>query len=159
MTRLFAAVALMPVMAMAQTLPLADQLPSWAAKPWAAAAAASELELFGGINPYFQRGDFDGDGNPDLAILVRGKSSGKVGILFLHRGARPVLIGAGRPFGNGGDDFAWMDLWSVEDRSTKERERAPSAARIEALVVAREGSASARIAWRNGKYSWQQLGD
>lgn len=161
MKRLLAALASIPLLAVAQGPPLADQLPAWAAKPWAAAAAANHLELFGGINPFFQRGDFDGDGKFDLAILVRGKSSGKIGILFLHRSARPALIGAGRSFGNGGDDFAWMDLWSVEDRSTtlRGRDNAPSTVRMEALVVAKEGSASARIAWRNGKYSWQQLGD
>ncbi|MEO8305030.1 MAG: FG-GAP repeat protein [Betaproteobacteria bacterium] len=74
MKRLVAAlaVALVSTVANPQGLPLADQLPAWASKPWAAVSAAHQIELFGGINPFFQRGDFDGDGKPDLAILVRG---------------------------------------------------------------------------------------
>ena len=161
MKRFAAALALVPTFAFAQGPSLADQLPAWATKPWAAASAANQIELFGGINPYFQRGDFDGDGKPDLAILVRRKSSGKIGILFLHRNAPPVLVGAGRSFGNGGDDFAWMNLWSVQDRSTLQRSRDDPVPKVraEALAVAKEGSASARIAWREGKYTWQQQGD
>ncbi len=116
MKAIIAALALVPVVAIAQDRRLDDQLPAWAARPWAGASATGQLEIFGGINPFFQRGDFDGDGLADLAILVRQKATGKIGILFLHRKGGRALLGAGRAFGNGGDDFAWMDLWSVEDR-------------------------------------------
>ena len=42
----------------------------------------------------------------------------------LHAGARAldepptVIVGAGQDFGNGGDDFSWMEAWHVEDRGT-----------------------------------------
>ena len=148
-------------LAMAQSLPLEDQLPAWALRPWAGAAAASHLEISGAVNPFYQRGDFDGDGKADLAILVRSKTTGKIGILMPHRAGKPVLLGAGRPFGNGGDDFAWIDQWSVDDgggpnatRST----RSPGEP-ADALWVAKDGAASALIRYRNGKYVWRQQGD
>jgi hypothetical protein len=161
MRTLIAALALAPVLAIAQVRRLDDQLPAWAAKPWASVSSAVGLEIFGAINPFFQRGDFDGDGHADLAILVREKATGKIGILFLHRKGGRVLLGAGHAFGNGGDDFAWMDLWSVEDRGPGREDRGDPAprSRIDALIVAKEGSASALIRYRNGKYTWQQQGD
>ena len=145
----------------AQPLPLDDQLPAWAAKPWAAASAANHIEISGAINPFYQRGDFDGDGKADLAILVRDKTSGKIGILMLHRAGKPVLLGAGQPFGNGGDDFSWIDQWSVDDSaSNAQRPGAPSASEpADALRVAKEGTASAMIRYRNHRYVWRQQGD
>ena len=151
---------LVPTLGVAQPLPLQDQLPAWAAKPWEAASAANHLEPFAAVNPFYQRGDFDGDGRADLAILVREKATGKIGILMLHRVGKPALLGAGRPFGNGGDDFAWIDQWSVDDGTTVRRGNDPSAKpRPDALWVAKEGSASALIHYRNGKYVWKQQGD
>ena len=156
-----AALALVPTLGAAQPLPLQDQLPAWAAKPWAAASAASHVELFAGLNPFYQRGDFDGDGRADLAILVRDKATGKIGILVLHRVGKPALLGAGRAFGNGGDDFAWLDQWSVDDSAANPRRGNDASIkhRADALWIAKEGSASALIAYRNGKYVWRQQGD
>ena len=160
-TRAIAALALLPSLGSAQGLPPEAQLPAWAAKSWAAAAAANRIELSAALNPFYQRGDFDGDGKPDLAILVREKSTGKIGILVLHRGGRPALLGAGRSFGNGGDDFGWIDQWAVEERGTKpRRDDDPSIKRqADMLWVAKESSASALIFYRSGKYVWQQQGD
>ena len=159
--RAIAALALLPALASAQALPLDAQLPAWAAKAWTAAAAANRIELAAAVNPFYQRGDFDGDGKPDLAILVREKSTGKIGILVLHRVGKPVLLGAGRAFGNGGDDFAWLDQWSVDDSAANPRrgDDASIRHRADALWVGKEGSASALIAYRNGKYVWRQQGD
>jgi hypothetical protein len=92
--------------------------------------------------------------------MVRDKASGKIGILVLHRSGKPALLGAGRSFGNGGDDFAWIDQWSVDDGKDVRRGNDPSVKRApDALWVAKEGSASALIHYRNGKYVWQQQGD
>ena len=154
------ALTFVPALAIAQPLPLQDQLPAWAAKPWAAASAANNVEISGAVNPFYQRGDFDGDGKADLAILVRDKATGKIGILMLHRAGKPVLLGAGRPFANGGDDFAWIDEWSVDDGGSNPRRSGRSAAGpTDALWVAKEGAASALIRYRNHRYVWHQQGD
>ena len=153
------AVALSAAPALAQPLPLADQLPAWAVKPWTAASAANRIEISGALNPFYQRADFDGDGKADLAILVRDKASGKLGILMLHRAGKPVLVGAGRPFGNGGDDFAWIDRWSVDDGGSNARRTRSAGEPADALWVAKEGAASALIQYRNRRYVWRQQGD
>jgi hypothetical protein len=72
-----------------------------------------------------------------------------------------VLLGAGRAFANGGDDFAWLDQWSVDDGGADARRTEDSQAsrRADGLFVAKEGSASAVIRYRNGKYVWRQQGD
>ncbi len=61
-----------PAIAFAQ-LALKDQLPAWAAERFTSAAGQLQVEASGRINPFFQRGDFDGDGRPiprqSLAIV------------------------------------------------------------------------------------------
>src|SRR6202008_4854417 len=86
------------------------------------------------INPFYQRGDFDGDGRVDVAVLVKSIATNKVGIAIVHsKDASTHLIGAGTPLGNGGDDFAWMDAWHVD---------APEGAQRERLVLEKTDSAS-----------------
>jgi hypothetical protein len=62
------------------------------------------------VNPFYLRGDFDGDGKIDLAVLVDQRSTGKSGIAIIH-GVRSkvTILGAGVGIGSGGDDFEWMD--------------------------------------------------
>ena len=150
----------LPVIASAQ-LTLKDQLPPWAAERWTSAAEQLQVELSGRINPFFQRGDFDGDGRLDLAVLVQHKANRKVGILILHRNGKQTLFGAGKTFGNGGDDFEWVDLWWVEDRGVGQKSHDDRAGKLpgDGLLVAKEGSASALIYFKAGTFHWQQEGD
>src|SRR5262249_30625432 len=136
-------------------------LPHWAAERWPAAAEQLQLEIFARINPFFQRGDFDGDGRPDIAILVQHKVNRKVGLLILHRSGRRSLLGAGQQFANGGDDFDWVDLWWVEDRGTLQRGHYDPTVRlqVDGLLLATEGSASGLIYFSKGRFRWQQQGD
>jgi hypothetical protein len=146
----------------AEALPLEEQLPRWARSKWEAVSKARALKLSSRINPFVWRGDFDGDGQHDLAARVQHVPTGKEGIVILLRGKlEPVVVGAGRQFGNGGDDFAWMDTWSVEDRGAVHRMSRDKAVRVasDALLVAKEGSASALIYLVNGRPRWQQQGD
>jgi len=94
MRKLASFLCFFPAMGFGQ-LALKDQLPPWAAKRWTTAAGQLQVDVSGRINPFFQRGDFDGDGRPDLAVLVQGKANRKVGILILHRnGGRRCLAPA-----------------------------------------------------------------
>jgi len=71
---------------------------------------AKQYALVAHLNPFYLHGDFNGDGRTDVAVLVKNKESGKIGVAILHSGARSaIILGAGRDFGNGGDDFRWMD--------------------------------------------------
>jgi hypothetical protein len=147
--------------ACAQPVPLREQLPGWASKAWTHAANTHGLDIFGGVNPFMQRGDFDGDGKADLAILVQARSTKKIGILFLHRKSKPLLVGAGFPLGNAGDDFSWLDIWAVEDRESIRSSDSQKSLQLktDAVMVAKEGSAGGLIYFSGGKYKWQQHGD
>ncbi len=152
MILLAAALALPMLWSPAQAGQLQDQLPAWAARQLADASTSRQLEIFSAINPFFQRGDFDGDGRADLAILVQAKSTGKIGILFVYRSGKSILLGAGRSFGKAGDDFAWVERWSVEDGGTGQRRsgRSASKPRADVILVARQGSTSGLIYFRDG---------
>jgi len=139
-----------------------DQLPPWARQQWQAVAKADGLRISTRINPFAWRGDFDGDGRADIALFVVQGATGKEGVaILLRHGDKSSVLGAGRAFGNGGDDFAWMDTWTVVERNARAHDgSAPSGrARGDGLLVAREGSASAVITIENGVPKWRQQGD
>lgn len=143
--------ATVPRSARAQALPADAQLPVWAAAKWTALSASRGLALSQRINPFLLRGDFDGDGQYDLAVLVEQRSTKKVGVVVLHRGARPPFVmGAGVDFGNGGDNFDWMDIWTVQDRTRT---------LPDALLLTKESSASGVVQFVGGRYRWKQAGD
>lgn len=115
------------------------------------------------INPFYLRGDWDGDGVPDYAVLVKERRTQKVGIVLGRPDAgRVSVVGAGQPLGNGGDDFEWMDHWYVCPRKPVSRgveEGKPPALKGEALWVEKREAASARIHWTGKKYAWYHQGD
>ena len=56
--------------------------------------ARSELVLDSSRNPYYLRGDFDGDGQPDLAIALKSKNqASQEGIGICRDKLPPVLLG------------------------------------------------------------------
>ena len=135
--------------------------PYWAEQKWKTFSNKEGLEISTRLNPYVWRGDFNGDGKPDLAILVSKTATKKQGILLLFRAKTPLLLGAGKTFGNGGDDFSWIDNWHVEDRGTKHSNHRDDSVHLAAdgLMIAKDASASAIIYMHNGKPKWMQYGD
>ena len=134
-----------------------QNLPSWASPVFGEQRFASTYALSTRINPYFLQGDFNGDGRLDVAVLVVQKRTMQQGIAILHAGSMtPIVVGAGREIGNGGDDFSWLDAWSVSARDTRGK-NAP--ARADALLVQKLESASGLIYWDGSAYRWRQQGD
>jgi hypothetical protein len=115
------------------------------------------------LNPFYLRGDFNGDGATDVAILVEEVRTGKRGIAVCHGGKKQVFfLGAGSKCGNGGDDFTWLDVWSVYPRGpVSQGAGEPDVPRLlgEALHVEKSGSASGLIYWNGQQYLWYQQGD
>ena len=115
------------------------------------------------INPFYVRGDFDGDGKIDVAALVKQRSNGQLGIAIVHGVTNKVtILGAGVGIGNGGDDFEWMDTWQVysKDRGAKPAsETSIPRLRGDALLVAKSEAARALIYWNGKRYVWLQQGD
>ena len=108
--------------------------------------------------------DFNGDGQADVAVLVKQRRGGKVGIAIFHYPGRQVhVIGAGHDFGNGGDDFEWMNVWRVErpGRLSPGGGGQSKSHRLqnEALFIEAAESAGAVVYWNGKKYVWYQQGD
>ena len=143
------------------SFPEEQSLPAWPRE--AIAASARDVVPCSCLNPFYQRGDFDGDGRPDYAVLVRHARTGKRGIAFVHRGSGAVhVVGAGNAIGHGGDDFSWMDAWRVFERGPVRRGAgggAPPVLRGDALLVEKTESASALLWWDGRGYRWSQQGD
>jgi len=123
---------------------------------------AKKYELSFRVNPFYLRGDFIGNGKADIAILVKQRSTGKLGIAIINGTTDKVtVIGAGNAIGNGGDDFEWMDTWQVysKRRAIQEAEGSVPHLRGDALLVGKSETASALIYWNGKHYVWFQLGD
>jgi hypothetical protein len=132
-------------------------LPTWAGSEIRRLDLERNYEIIEPVEPVFQMGDFDGDAKPDMACVVRNRSSGKTGVLILHRaGGGAHVLGAGRPFGNGGDDWTWMGAWRVI--ATTELPRGLSKGK-DALVVEKPESAGGALYWTGSEYAWMQWGD
>ena len=112
--------------------------------------------------PCFISGDFDGDNKFDTAVLVNIRSNKKRGIAFLHADGKSIIVGPGNPIGNGGDDYYWMDFWSLYKRKEVPQGASdipPPKLKGDALLVAKKQSASAIIYWDGSSYQWYQQGD
>jgi hypothetical protein len=112
------------------------------------------------MNPFYLRGDFNGDGKIDVAVLVKQRSTGKAGIAIINGATDKVtVLGAGTAIGNGGDDFEWMDSWEIYSKGRVAGGTSVSKLHGDALFVSRSEAASALIYWNGKRYVWLQQGD
>lgn len=115
------------------------------------------------MNPFYLEGDFNGDGKIDVAVLVKQRSTGKLGIAIVHGTTGKVtILGAGVAIGNGGDDFQWMDSWQVYSKARAAHAASETSLphlRSDALLVEKSEAASALIYWNGKRYVWSQQGD
>jgi hypothetical protein len=112
------------------------------------------------MNPFYLRGDFNGDGKIDIAVLVKQRSTGKFGIAIINGVTDKVtFLGAGTAIGNGGDNFDWMDSWEIYSRDRVASKTSVPKLHGDALLVSKSEAASALIYWNGKRYVWLQQGD
>ena len=116
------------------------------------------------LNPFYLRGDFDGDKKIDYALAVIESKTHKKGILIYHPATKKYfLAGAGKAIPNGhGDDYPWMDAWEVSDEKIIEQgvtDLKPPKLIGEAILVQKLESSSGLIYWDGQEYKWYQQGD
>lgn len=142
---------------------IASSMPPALSEQIAADSLLRGYKLSSRLNPYYLQADFNGDGHVDAAVLVNSVTTGKAGIAIVHAGLVPsVVLGADRSFGNGGDDFSWMDAWCVYPRGPVHRgadEADPPTLKGDGLMVLKTEAASSIVYWTGKEYAWYQQGD
>lgn len=116
------------------------------------------------LNPFYLRGDFDGDNKQDYALSIVDKKSQKKGILVYHAGTKlQYVIGAGKSLVNRpDDDYKWMDAWKVHTQRNVESgvgETEKLTLKSEAILVLKLEASSGLIYWTGKEYRWYQQGD
>ena len=126
-------------------------------------SAGKKYALSFRIKPFYLEGDFNTDCKMDTAVLVKERTTGKLGIAIVHgTTAKVTILGAGLGIGNGSDDFEWMDSWQVYSKTHAANAAGRTSVprlRGDALLVEKSEAASALIYWNGKKYVWFQRGD
>jgi len=110
------------------------------------------------VDPPILSGDFDGDGKPDIAVVVMHKSA--QGVVVCRSSGSPIVLGAGRPF----NEMINLDFasWRLHPKSVKVPRGAgmgtPPILKGDALLLEWE-SASAVVYWDGARFVWYQQGD
>jgi len=118
------------------------------------------------MNPFYLRGDFDGDGVPDYAMLIESKKSHLKGIgIWLSSRKTIIVLGAGQPFiinGSGSRNLDFLNTWQVYGKKPVEggvKAGPPPTLVGEAILVGKQESASGLIYWNGKEFRWYQQGD
>lgn len=134
------------------------------------ALANTGLTISSKLKPQHLSADFNGDGKTDTVVSVESKKSQKKGLCILHSGSTQcVIIGAGKEFYNGGDDFRWADTWEIIPAGiafeTTFAENGDIVGQKEVRLTNKslelcvdEGGCYV-ITFKNGKYTWVHTGD
>lgn len=120
------------------------------------------------LNPFYLRGDFDGDGSPDYAVLVIHRGDSKKGIaiwLSSKPRSRPRMVGAGTKSRAGAaeyDDWEFFDAWQVYGKRAVSQgvgEGKPPRLIGEGILIEKTESASGLLYWDGKEFRWYQQGD
>ena len=88
--------------------------PIWLGDTLKSKGLDKKYELKSYLDPPFLQDDFNGDGFPDLAVLILEKSTHKRGVLLIQANSSQYYVfGAGTKFGDGSDNFSWANKWSI----------------------------------------------
>lgn len=117
------------------------------------------------LNPFYLRGDFNGDKKIDYALAVIESKTDKKGILIYHPATKTTFkLGAGKRIPNGyeRDDMGWMDAWHICNKKEIEQgvtDQKPPKLIGEAIYAFKLESSSGIIYWDGKEYKWYQQGD
>jgi hypothetical protein len=127
---------------------------------------AETYVLDGRMNPFYLRGDFDGDGMPDYALWINAKAGSDTGIaIWLSSQKKFIILGAGVPFNFAGfkeSTFENLNVWEVYGKHPVERgveAGVPPKLIGEAILVGKSESGSGLIYWTGKSFKWYQQGD
>ena len=147
---------------------LGQNLPDWVS--FEKVMLKKVLNIDRTLNPFYLEEDFNGDGKLDIAIFVSENETDKKGILIIHGETfESYLLGAGRQFGSGKDNFSWLKVWKPYRKSTAQKTTFNPNGDIDssieikleniAISVSASESPSNLIVWTGKEYKWIHTGD
>lgn len=98
-------------------------------------------------NPFYLRGDFNGDGQPDIAVLVQQKSTKVPYVSIIHQGSKKIFV----------TSYSGSDIWYVYGMKKVGQNvfgATPPLLKGEAIWIEKSESASGLIYWNGKKYDW-----
>jgi hypothetical protein len=149
-------------------------LPPAVSRKFQAEKFLARYDVSNKLNPFYLRGDFDGDGIPDYAVLVVNRATKVVGIAIIRSRAKRIeVLGAGgvklrvAATEDGSpsyllDEFGWLDSWHVERKQRLRftgMDKPVTAMIAEGLVVEKAEAAAGLIYWDGKQYRWLQMSD
>jgi hypothetical protein len=144
----------------------AEDIPDVIARHLAVGPLSKLYEIDGSINPFYLRGDFDGDGIPDYAVRIRSVQDHKTGIaIWLTSRKNFTILGAGVTFKMNDytiTDFQDLNTWQVYGKGPVApgvEAGSPPRLRTEAILAGKSESASGLIYWNGRIFVWYQQGD
>lgn len=116
------------------------------------------------LKPKMIRGDFDGDGREDYALLVIERQKQQRGFLIAFASGQAVVAGAGRLVMYGAARTADLnfDEWELhrrQDPVESGEDQMSLTLQADALLVSHHESASGLFYWRARSIHWYQQGD
>jgi hypothetical protein len=144
--------------------PLKD-IPKWVRNEFAARHLDQRYTIVFRLYPRILRGDFNGDDKRDVAIQIEETSSGKLGVAIFHTKKVQALfvpvsiLGAGKQIGKAGDDFKWVEVWSLHRQHATLSGRKTSMPELsgDALRVGKRSGKSGLLYWDGKNYAWHPL--
>jgi hypothetical protein len=121
----------------------------------------AKYEFSGQVNPFYLRGDFDGDGKADYAVAVTDKTAAhKAGVLMCSSSTpQAQVLGAGTDFA--GEDVFDFDAWEVHPKSSVREgvSGPPPTLGGESILIQLDETANGIIYWDGKKYAWYALAE
>lgn len=102
------------------------------------------------VNPFYLRGEFNGDGRMDHAVRVEDVNTRKAGIAFIHGGGSVVVAGAGNVLGPGLDDLRFHVRWLVQPKGAGNR--------VEPIYIEKPGCCAGVIYFNGNAYVYKDRG-
>jgi|SRR5882672_6557618 len=147
-----------------QSPPPRLNLPDWVCQVAYEAKLHATYSVYSEINPFFITADLNGDGVLDAAVWVIERRTRKCGLAIFHRGDKgPIILAAGTPWKERGDNFRSFDQWSVLARGevldSVHEEGRKVKLEADALILIKSESAAVGVYWDGKEYRSYQLSD
>jgi len=139
-------------------------LPDWVCQTAYEAKLHTKYSVYSEINPFFVTADLNGDRVLDAAVWIIERRTRKRGLAIFHGGNKvPIVLAAGTPWEERGDDFRSFDQWSVIPRGelfdSVHEEGRKVKLEVDALILIKSESAGVGVYWDGKKYKSYQLSD